>query len=204
MELIKPVSEFNSEDLLAAYRSSPLQPVTIRSDHPALGGPDALLQMVVFSDFQCPYCRDFAVQARHLEQHYSDELRLVFVHFPLGRACNPIMTRELHTQACQAARAAEAARLQGKFWDFHDALFQEDLRSGPEIFSEAAADIGLDLERFGQDLSSEAVRRRVTEDIQMGIELGVNSTPTVFLSRRHVPDIREAALEGLVRELFQK
>ena len=114
------------------------------------------------------------------------------------------MTRELHTQACQAARAAEAARLQGKFWDFHDALFQEDLRSGPEIFSEAAADIGLDLERFGQDLSSEAVTRRVTEDIQMGIELGVNSTPTVFLSSRRVPDIREAALEGLVRELFQK
>ena len=194
--------QINGAELLTAYQSSPLQPVAIRADHPSLGSEDALLQMVVFSDFQCPYCKDFAFQARHLEEHYSEQLRLVFVHFPLGKGCNPIMTRELHDRACEAARAGEAARLQGKFWDFHDVLFLQDMGTDPNVFSKLAASAGLDTERFAEDLSSEAVAGRVAADIQMGIELEINSTPSVFLNNRRVPDVRAAALEALIEELL--
>ena len=194
--------QVSGRELLTAYQSSPLQPVGITPDHPALGPPDAPLQMVVFSDFQCPYCKEFAFQARHLEEHYSTRLRLVFVHFPLGEACNPIMSRELHASACEAARASEAARLQGKFWDFHDALFLQALTTDPEVFHKLAAGAGLDTGRFAEDLSSEAVAGRVAADIQMGIDLEVNSTPSVFLNNRRVPDVRAAALEALIEELL--
>ena len=196
--------QINAAELLTAYQSNPLQPVTIRPDHPALGPPDAPLQMVVFSDFQCPYCKEFAFQARQLEEHYSKQLRLVFVHFPLGKACNPIMSRELHAWACEAARASEAARLQGEFWSFHDAVFGQDLGTDPEIFHRLASAAGMDLGRFVQDVSSQAVAGRVAADIQMGIDLGINSTPSVFLNNRRVPDVRAAALEALIEELLRQ
>ncbi len=194
--------QINGAELLTAYQSSPLQPVAIRADHPSLGSEDAPLQMVVFSDFQCPYCKDFAFQARHLEEHYSEQLRLVFVHFPLGKGCNPIMEQELHDRACEAARAGEAARLQGKFWEFHDAVFLQDLGTDAEVFSKVAASAGLEMDQFAGDLSSEVVAGRVAADIQMGIELEINSTPSVFLNNRRVPDVRAAALEALIEELL--
>ena len=194
--------QINGAELLTAYQSSPLQPVGITLDHPALGSPDAPLQMVVFSDFQCPYCKEFAFQTRHLEEHYSEQLRLVFVHFPLGKDCNPIMVQELHASSCEAARASEAARLQGEFWSFHDAVFGQDLGADPEVFLKLAEGAGLDIDRFAQDLSSEVVAGRVAADIQMGIDLEINSTPSVFLNNRRVPDVRAAALEALIEELL--
>ena len=194
--------QISGQELLVAYRSSPLQPIAITPNHPALGPSDAPLQMVVFSDFQCPYCKDFAFQARRLEEHYSQQLRLVFIHFPLGKACNPIMGQELHASACEAARASEAARLQAEFWSFHDALFGQDLGTDPEVFLKLADGAGLDLDRFSQDVSSQAVIGRVAADIQMGIDLKINSTPSVFLNNRRVPDVRAAALEVLIEELL--
>ncbi len=196
------VPQVSGRELLAAYQSSPLQPIAILPDHPSLGPPDAPLQMVIFSDFQCPYCKDFAFQARHLEEHYSKQLHLVFVHFPLGQACNPVMRRELHAAACEAARASEAARLQGEFWSFHDALFGQDLTEDPEIFGKLATAAGLDMDRFAREVTGEAVAGRVAADIQMGIDLGVTSTPSVFLNNRRVPDVRAPALEALIEELL--
>ena len=192
----------SGSELLTAYQSNPLQALAIRPDHPALGPPDAPLQMVIFSDFQCPYCKEFAVKARQLEEHYSKQLRLVFVHFPLGKACNPIMRKELHAWACEAARASEAARLQGEFWSFHDAVFGQDLGTDSKVFHKLAAATGLDTDRFARDLSSEAVAGRVAADIQMGIDLDINSTPSVFLNNRRVPDVRAAPLEALIEELL--
>ena len=112
------------------------------------------------------------------------------------------MKQELDDRACEAARAGEAARLQGKFWDFHDALFLQDLGTDPEVFSKLAASARLDMDRFAQDFSSEAVADRVSADIQMGIELEINSTPSVFLNNRRVPDVRAAALEALIEKLL--
>ena len=112
------------------------------------------------------------------------------------------MNRELHDRACEAARAGEAARLQGKFWDFHDALFLGELGSDPEVFANLAGSAGLDMDQFAQDFSSQAVAGRVAADIRMGIDLGINSTPSVFLNNRRVPDVRAAAMEALIEELL--
>jgi protein-disulfide isomerase len=136
-----------------------------------------------FGDFQCPPCGLFHPVLKTMEKEFGPRLRVVFREYPLVPT---------HAHALSAARAAEAAGLQNKFWEMHDMLFEtqkawEDAENVQPIFEGYATKIGLDLAKFRRDSKSEAVEQRIFLDGKRARDLGVQGTPTVFLNGREVP-----------------
>jgi protein-disulfide isomerase len=128
-------------------------------------GPEGARAVIVYGDYECPFCAALEVHLHALE------LRVTFRHFPV---------RASHPRAQAAALAAEAAGRQGAFWPFHDALFADQGRlEDPHLWARASA-LGLDLGRFDADRRSDAVAARVREDFRGGIRAGVATTPTLF------------------------
>ena len=147
------------------------QPVTGR-DH-VEGSADAPLTLVEYGDYQCPYCGAAYPVVKRLQKTLGKNLRFVFRNFPLTQA---------HPYALMAAEAAEAAALQGKFWEMHDLLFEHQALLKADIISTWAQRIGLDLEKFGNDIKQGVVENHIKEDRQSGIRSGVNGTPTFFIN----------------------
>ena len=188
----------DSDQLLAEFYETPKQNVMIDDNDAQLGPPDASVTLVVFSDFQCPWCQSFADELYHLIDHFPDRLAVAFKHYPLGTACNPDVTRDTHPRACAAALAAEAARQQGEFWSFHDRLFASDLDATENVLFGIANELGLDLDRFEADRTAQTARAKVKADIEEGTRLGVDGTPTVFLNGRRAKRISLPVLELLI------
>jgi protein-disulfide isomerase len=149
----------------------------------ALGDAKAPVTLEEFGDFQCPPCGALHPVLKTMEHEFGPRLRIIFREFPL------IPT---HPYAPAAARAAEAAGMQGKFWEMHDLIYENqkswsnafDVRP---IFEGYATKIGLNLEKFKRDYSSEAAAQRILQDGKRGRSLGVIGTPTVFMNGRDVP-----------------
>lgn len=164
--------------------------ITIRPDDPSRGGGQGWT-LVTFSDFQCPACRRAAQKAaREVETGFAGRIRLVWKHYPLSTKCNPNASRDLHPDACQAAYASEAARIQAGqegFWKFHDLLFANQARIPSLDYRQVAAQLGLDPDQFIADMESSAVKNRVREDINLGKSLDIKSTPGMFLGGRPLP-----------------
>lgn len=143
----------------------------VLGDAPVRGADHAPVTVVVFSDFQCPYCgQAHPLLARLLREH-RDRLRLAFKHFPLAG----------HPRAMAAARAAEAARLQGRFWEMHDQLFEHQQALEDADLERYAAEVGLDLGKFRADLATAEVQARIDADRAEGAALGIEGTPTLFV-----------------------
>jgi protein-disulfide isomerase len=146
-------------------------------------GSAAARLVVVYADFECPFCAALELRLRELP------LRVAFRHFPV---------RSSHPRAWPAARAAEAAALQGRFWEMHDSLFSDQGRLEDPHLWERAERLGLDVARFDTDRRSEAVEARIAADFRAGVRGGVATTPTLFANgERHSgrPDPR--VLEAL-------
>jgi len=148
-----------------------------------LGPATAPAHLEEFGDFQCPPCGIFHPILEQMEEEFGDKLRVTFRQFPLVPA---------HRHALIAASAAEAAGLQGKFWQMHKLIFdhQKDWKDSFDsrpIFEGYAKEIGLDIEKYKRDIESDAVAQRVFLDGKRGYSLGVKGTPTVFLNDREVP-----------------
>lgn len=147
------------------------QPVSDR-DH-AEGPIDAPLTLVEYGDYQCPYCGAAYPVVKRLQKRLGKKLRFLFRNFPLT---------QVHPYALVAAEAAEAAALQGKFWEMHDLLFEEQNLLKPEVIPVWTKKIGLNLEQFENDIKQSVVEKRIREDRQSGIRSGVNGTPTFFIN----------------------
>ena len=163
--------------------------VPLRKDDPAKGKVNAPVTVVVFSDFQCPYCARATPAVKEVESAYPDEVRLVWKHLPLP----------FHANAMPAALAAEAAREQGgspKFWAMHDKLFANQAALSEGTYAQYARELGLDEARFKKDLADPRLRARVQEDAQLAQTLGVNGTPTFVVNGEKV--VGSAALKGAV------
>ncbi len=141
-----------------------------------LGPADAPVQLVVFSDFQCGFCRELAPILRRLQEEFPGKVAVVFCHFPLAG----------HPRAFPAAIAAECAGEQGAFWPFHDQLFAANGNLDEASFLAVAAALGLDQARFAACLHSERPRQQVEANMREGMQLGLEGTPTVFLNGRRV------------------
>lgn len=147
------------------------------------GPASAPLHLEEFGDFECPPCGMFHPILKQMEEEFGDKLHVTFREFPLVPT---------HQHALAAASAAEAAGLQGKFWEMHDLLYsrqnawktQFDVRS---IFEGYAKEIGIDVERYQKDVGSDLVQQRIFQDGKRGHSLGVKGTPTVFMNGREVP-----------------
>jgi len=145
-------------------------------DH--IQGPDgAPVTLVEYGDFECPYCGQAYLIVRELMARMGDQVRLAFRNFPLT---------QMHPHAQHAAEAAECAGAQGKFWEMHDLLYEnQDALEDDDLVS-YAAQIGLDMDRFQIELAQHAHADRVREDFMSGVRSGVNGTPTFFINgRRH-------------------
>jgi protein-disulfide isomerase len=146
------------------------------------GPASAVVILEEFGDFECRPCGDLSPVLEKIEQDYGAALRVVFRQFPLA----------MHRHALDAARASEAAGLQGHFWEMHDLLYRNrfiwpgapDTRKAFEDYAKA---LGLDLDRFKKDIDSEQVNARIIADRQRGASLGVDRTPVLFINNRQVP-----------------
>ncbi|MGA3065271.1 MAG: thioredoxin domain-containing protein [Tepidisphaeraceae bacterium] len=148
-------------------------PVTDQ-DH-ALGPPDAPITIVEYGDYECPDCLNALPIVEEIRQNLGDRLRFVFRHFPKN---------SIHPNASTAAEAAEAAGDQGKFWQMHQALFQNQKKLAEIDLTHLALTLGLEIYQFEAARSREKHRRRVSSDYDSGVRSGVNMTPTFFINGR--------------------
>ncbi len=149
------------------------------------GAADAPITIVEFSDFQCPFCGRAAKDLRDLVGA-TPEVSLVFRHFPLDTSCNANLQRQMHPNACLAAYAAECAGKQGRFWEYHDLLFENGQRLGRDALVTYGERVGVDVPAFEQCLDDPATHARVAADVEAAARAGVNSTPTLFINGRLV------------------
>jgi protein-disulfide isomerase len=149
---------------------------------------------VEFSDFECGHCANFHRSLVSVLRRFGRGIRVVFHHFPLDAACNRKLTARFHPQACLAAVASECAAEQGKFWQYHDILFDNQQRLDRQSLIAYAARLKLDGARFSACLESPATLARVESDITTGVDLGVDSTPTLFINGRLVKGTLEPDL----------
>jgi protein-disulfide isomerase len=167
-------------------------PVSER-DH-VLGPATAPVTLVEYGDYECPFCGAAHKSVEQVLQVMGNDLRFAFRHFPLS---------QIHPHAYQAAEAAEAAGAQGRFWELHDLMFENQDRLGLRDLIGYAGALGLDLERFVTDLRGHAHAGRLREDFLSGVRSGVNGTPTFFVNglRHDVGYDVEVLLEALRSEL---
>ena len=145
----------------------------------AIKGPvDAPVTVMVFDDFQCPYCARLVPMIEKVIETYPTQVRVVFKHFPLN----------MHKFARQAAIASIAARNQGKFWQLHDQLFANYNQLNEEKIRELAASVGLDMERFDKDIANPALQQEIAADLQLGTDSGVRGTPAVYINGVQLKD----------------
>ncbi len=150
------------------------------------GNPDAKITLVEYSDFQCPACAATYPILSQLAKDFPNDVQIIYRHFPL---------RQIHPNAQLAAQAAEAAALQGKFWDMHDVLFNTQVQWASEpnptdFFVQLASSIGLNTETFQNDLTSSDVKDAVNEDYASGTAVNIPGTPTIFLNGKQIPNPR--------------
>jgi protein-disulfide isomerase len=160
------------------------------------GPREAPVTLEIYGDFQCPSCAVASQAIDDLQKQYAGKLRIVFHEFPLA----------MHNHAVDAARAAEAAGLQGHFWEMHDMLYQYQpiwsKATNPAYFFGAYANsLGLDVERFRADLQSPEVQTRVISDADAGAARGVKNTPTLYINGREVKTLFTfEKLQALIEE----
>ena len=145
-------------------------------DSPIRGAATAKVTMVVFSEFQCPFCGRVEPTLAQLLERYGDDLRVVWKHAPLP----------FHERALPAAIAAEAARAQGRFWQMHDRLFSQQTALAAADLERHAGEVGLDLARFATALADPAQKARVEADLKLGETFAVRGTPTFFINGRRL------------------
>jgi protein-disulfide isomerase len=156
---------------------------------PVRGKVDAPVTLVVFSDFECPWCGKLEPVLAELQAQNQDKLRIIFKHLPLP----------MHQQAEPAALAAIAAQQQGKFWEMHDALFQTTAWT-PNTIDETAVRLGLNMEKFRADLGSQETQMQLAKDKTDAQAADVTSTPSLFVNGRPVKDRSLPALQKMVTE----
>ena len=139
----------------------------------AVRGPkDAPVTIVMFSDFQCPFCSQSVPVVDDVLKAYPKDVNFIMKQFPL---------RQIHPNADPAARAAIAAGKQGKFWEMHDELYKNNKNLSPETIKGLAEKIGLDMKKFEADQNSDEVKKQVDEELALGAKVDVRGTPSFFV-----------------------
>jgi protein-disulfide isomerase len=153
-----------------------LSPALEQVDH-VRGDRAAPLQLVMFGDFQCPFCLGAQSVLRRVRERLEGRLVFSFRHLPIP---------ERHPLAPLAAEASEAAAAQGRFWEYHDALFANQPKLSRETMLALAADLDLDAERIAAEIDSDAHRERIARDLDSAARSGVTGTPTFFTNGARV------------------
>ncbi len=164
--IVQALTTFEMEQRLRQTRE------IVRDHTPTIGTAAAPITMVEFSEFQCPFCKRAQENLKKLRQQYQGRLHFAFKHLPL----------EFHPQALPAAKAAQAAHKQGKFWEYSDILWENQNRLGEKLFVQAARDTGLDMDTFNKDRASQAIERQINADLADAGALGARGTPFFIIN----------------------
>jgi protein-disulfide isomerase len=167
----------------------------VAEDH-AQGPEQAEVTLVEYGDYECPHCRRAYPIVKQVQEHFGKRLRLVFRNFPLG---------EMHPHAVAAAEVAEFAASQGKFWEMHDLLFENQARLGDPLFEELAKTLKLSPVALRESLQKRTFETRVRADFNGGVRSGVNGTPTFFINgHRHDASFEFDALVSAIQGAMSK
>lgn len=152
------------------YKVQPVRPID-DTDH-ILGDKNAKIQIIIYDDFECPFCYKFYETTKQIKEEFGNKVAIVFRHYPL----------RIHDNAMVAAEASECAAEQGKFWEMYDKLFADNNanKMGVDQFKQDAADLGFDQAKFNQCLDTEKYKDKVTSQMIEGKNFGVGGTPTFF------------------------
>ncbi len=160
---------------------------------PFQGPPEAPIEIIVFTDFQCPYCASLLPVLKQSLEKYPGSVKIVLKNYPL----------DMHRLATPAAIAALAAHKQGKFWAYHDKLFEYQKQLTEEKFIEIATELNLDLNQFKTDMKDPEMRALVSKDILDGRNADVRGTPTAFVNGRLLKDRSAKGINELIDKLLQ-
>ncbi len=166
-------------------------PKAVIGDSPTTGAKEQKIVLLEFSDFQCPYCSKAHQTLKQFMTTRQNQVTLVYKHLPLT---------QIHPEAMPSAKAAWAAGQQGKFWEFHDALFENQQKLGEPLYVATAQALNLDLKRFDQDRNGQAASAAIQKDVELAEKLGVTGTPFVIMNDQVISsgvelDNLEAALK---------
>lgn len=164
------------------------------SGAPTLGNPDAPVAIVVFDDFECPYCARAAPLLKQVQASYPEQSKLVFKNFPLN----------MHKHAREAALAGLAAQRQGKFWPLHDQIFANYNQLSSEKIRQLAEQVGLDMAKFAEDMKDPELQKRITTDQQEGRRIGVRGTPAIYVNGRVLQQRSLDGFKKLIEEELAK
>ncbi|KOS04759.1 disulfide bond formation protein DsbA [Flavobacterium akiainvivens] len=162
-----------------------LKPAVNKNDH-AQGNLKSDLVIVEYGDYQCPYCRAAYPVLKELGREFGSQLKFVFRNFPLS---------EMHQYARVAAIATEAANLQGKFWEMHDAIYENQENLNEKFLIKLAKQLNLNISQFEKDLQNPELGNKVDSDFESGVMSGVNGTPSFF--------VNDKKFDGSARDLLQ-
>ena len=165
------------------------------------GPAQAPVTLEEFGDFQCPPCGMISGPLLEIEKDYGPKLRVIFRNFPFPN----------HQHALEAAYAAEAAGLQGRYWEMHDLLYKEQANwsnapDAKQLFVSYAKILGLEMDRFETDITGPTAKARVTADQERGKSLGVNATPSIFINNQGLPpkSLNPTALRAAIEEALKE
>ena len=165
------------------------------------GPAQAPVTLEEFGDFQCPPCGMISGPLLEIEKDYGLKLRVIFRNFPFPN----------HQHALEAAYAAEAAGLQGRYWEMHDLLYKEQANwsnapDAKQLFVSYAKILGLEMDRFETDIAGPTAKARVTADQERGKSLGVNATPSIFINNQGLPpkSLNPTALRAAIEEALKE
>ncbi len=137
------------------------------------GNKEAPIVLLEYGDYECPYCGQAYLIVKQLQEDFGNDLGFVFRNFPLS---------QMHPHAFHAAEAAELAAEEGKFWEMHDSLYEDQENLGDLALAQRAKNLGMDPQQFINNLENNAMQQKVKEDFMSGVESGVGGTPTFFIN----------------------
>jgi protein-disulfide isomerase len=165
----------------------------------------AAVSIVEFSDFECPFCKGLWDILVDLIENTELDIQVTYVHFPLDSKCNPLLPREMHPNACAAARAAECAGKQGKFWEMGSKLFTNQAALEADRLVDYAAELGLDVGAFLACSSEPSVDALVRAHTAAGEKAQIEATPTLFINGRKLEGApTRAELERTIRGILEE
>lgn len=208
-QIHKAHAEIPREDYLRIFYSLPQKAIDIPANAPFWGNEKGSVQIVEFSDFQCPFCRRAAFTLKPYLREYQNNVKLIYMNYPLDSSCNPALTHSMHPVSCIAAKAALCAHQDGKFRDFHDSIFENQKRLSRSVLLEIAGKLGMDSRKFEECLTSEESTARLKEDVEAGNKLDIHGTPTVYINGRAfrdwlIPERLRLVIESEIAASLQK
>lgn len=205
-ELPAATNADETEKLLRTYFESP--PVELQFGERALarGEASAPLQIVIFTDFECQYCRRFHRAIKPVLDKYEGRFRLIYKHYPFSAECNPALQGQKmnHPHACRLAEMAQALGAMGRFWPAGEELYEIQTENLNPALTGLAQKAGIDFREWVGHLSDPAVREQVKADITEGLRLRVVEVPTIYVNGRALKSIKPANVEKVLQAALEK